>query len=106
MGDLNPVVCCMPNEAAGSHQTTQVRCWRLLVPPSIAEIAATAVGAKLYLDHGQTIYNFGVFEGASMYTYRAFFPKAELLAFDSFEGLPEEKAGEGTTRIKPRQLIV
>ena len=75
----------------GRWQPSNIRCWRLLVPPILTEVRRIGLQAS---SSAQVVYQFGVFRGGSMYQYRHLWPDALLLGFDSFEGLPTEQPGE------------
>ena len=72
-------------------QPSGQRCWRFVLPSVLDGLrdAGTWIQPRPH-----RIFSFGVFEGASMYLYRHWWPDAHIVGFDSFEGLPAEKRGE------------
>lgn len=57
-----------------------VSSWRDAIPVAMKDIGLNASG---------DIYEFGVFDGGSMFMLKKFFPHSKMWGFDSFEGLPK-----------------
>ena len=90
-----------PNPGSSGYTCSGVRMWRTLVPVVVQAMHALGVWAPWAGDpegNGMSLYTFGVFFGDSLYFFRHEFPKATLLGFDSFTGLPAEKPGEVARR--------
>jgi len=93
----NIVSALCPNPGTSGYTCEAVRFWRTLVPPVVSamrELSIAPAWAGSAGGDGMNLYTFGVFFGDSLYFFRREYPKAQLLGFDSFTGLPAEKPGE------------